>query len=98
VLVPVLGGSAVLAHGFAFALVPIGLNAVLLAAAGWLFHRISGHSYPHRPAPVAQPMRAILAEDIDAALAEAHEPFDIDREDLIALVAAAARHAEGRGL
>jgi CBS domain-containing membrane protein len=94
-LLAVLGGPGVLGHGFGFALVPVGLNAVLLVGAGLIFHRFSGHSYPHKP--IAMPAEPrLLGEDIDAALAEAHESFDIAREDLEALLARAEAHAEVR--
>lgn len=94
-LLGVVGGPAVLAHGYAFALVPVGLNAILLVLAGIAFHRLSGHSYPHRVAAMpAQPR--LLAEDIDAALAELGESFDVAREDLEALLERAERHAEAR--
>ena len=92
VLLPVLGGPAILAHGYAFALVPVGLNAVLLVIVGLIFHRYSGHSYPHRALPpVGRPR--LLAEDIDAALAETGEAFDVSVEDLQALLERAERHA-----
>jgi CBS domain-containing membrane protein len=87
-LLPVLGAGL----GPEFVLAPVGINAVVLVAMGVAFHRISGHSYPHRPAsPPARP--SLLAEDIDAALAEAHESFDVSREDLQALLARAEKHA-----
>lgn len=88
-------GSAVLDQGAGFALVPMGLNALLLVAAGIAFHRFSGHSYPHRPVPAPAHPR-ILPEDIDAALEAAHESFDVSREDLAALLEAAERHAIAR--
>ncbi|MES2987963.1 MAG: HPP family protein [Pseudomonadota bacterium] len=94
-LLGAIGGPAILAHGYAFALVPMGLNAILLVATGIAFHRFSGHSYPHRPAPMpAQPR--LLGEDIDAALADLGETFDVSREDLQALLERAERHAEAR--
>jgi len=92
-LVPVVGGPAILAHGYAFALVPFGLNAVLLVAVGFVFHRFSGHSYPHR---AARPAPGVSMADIDAALDGAGEAFDVSREDLQALLAAAERHAGRR--
>ncbi|WP_404334073.1 HPP family protein [Sphingomonas sp. MMS12-HWE2-04] len=96
VLLPVLA-PALLAQGYAFALVPIGLNAALLAVIGFAFHRVSGHSYPHRPMKVPDRPR-LLMEDIDAALAESGETFDVSREDLEALLDRAERHAEARRL
>ena len=88
-------------------LVPIGLDCLVLVAVGWLYHRFSGHSYPHVPAAkpanlhgtrdVAPALRASLrVEDVDAALAEAGEAFDIGREDLLRLLQRVETHAVGR--
>jgi CBS domain-containing membrane protein len=92
-LTAVLGGPAVHAAGFGFAIVPVALNCVLLVSLGWIFHRFSRHSYPHIPA--AKPanthgtqdlppqLRAgFRGEDVDAALTDLGEIFDIDRDDL----------------
>jgi len=94
-LVPVVGGPAIAANGYALALVPYGLNALILVAAGLAFHRFSGHSYPHRALPVP-PRPDVSPGDIDAALEEMGEPFDIAREDLHALFARAETHAKAR--
>ncbi len=94
-LLGVLGGPVVLAHGVGATLLPVGLDALLLVVAGLAFHRFSGHGYPHRPVPAPVDPH-ILPEDIDAALAEAHESFDVSREDLAALLEAAERHAIAR--
>jgi CBS domain-containing membrane protein len=94
VLLAVLAPS-VLDQGIAFALLPIGLNALALVAAGIAFHRVSGHSYPHRPMKMPDRPR-LLMQDIDAALAESGETFDVSREDLEALLDRAERHAEAR--
>lgn len=77
--------------GWPFPLVPVALDSLLLVAAGVLFHRVSGHAYPHRVAP--PPPSAFAPEDVDAALADMHETFDIARADLDALLARAAHHA-----
>lgn len=97
-LTAVVGGPAVLAAGWSFALVPVALNSALLLALGWAFHRFSGHAYPHRAAasPVAPGTPAFLPEDIDQALAEAGETFDIDRDDLEQLVRAIEAAADRR--
>ena len=85
-LTAVIGGPAVTGAGWLFALAPVGINAVLLAAIGWCFHRLSGHRYPHRSIPA--PIRAaFLPEDLDRALAAEGEAFDIAREDLERLLA-----------
>jgi len=97
-LIAVLGGSAVAATGWLFPFVPVALNAVLLVGGAWLFHRVSGHPYPHRPAPAAPPTPgpAITDADIEAALQAFGEPLDISREDLRTLAQSAATHAARR--
>lgn len=94
-LTAVIGGPAIHAAGFGFALVPVGVNSVALVLTALAVHRLTGRSYPHRPAPVA-PVPGFLPEDVDAALADMHESFDIAREDLDALLAAAEAHALAR--
>ncbi len=93
--------TALLAHGAAtplsFALAPVGLNSVFLVALGWVFHRFSGHSYPHVPPAPAENVHetrdptpilraGFRAADLDDVLAELHESFDIDRGDLETLL------------
>lgn len=96
-LIAVIGGPAVTAAGYGFALVPVGVNAVVLALTGWLFHRVSGHSYPHRaPAAPLAPSSLLHRADIDDALAASGETFDISREDLDALLSRAEDHAARR--
>ncbi len=100
-LLAVLGGSAVQAQGWTFALTPVAANAIVLVLAGVAFHRLSGHSYPHRPVPAAghaaPPTLAVPhPEDIDRALADLGETFDVSREDLDLLFRAVAAHAEQR--
>lgn len=82
-------------------LVPVLLNSLILVAIGMLFHRFSGHSYPHRARPVdgkavlPEPV-GLLMDDIDGALADLGETFDISREDLALLLARAEVHAAAR--
>jgi CBS domain-containing membrane protein len=72
---------------------------VLLAA---LFHRVTRRSYPHRsvfaPAAIAaqRAPAGFHPDDIDAALADMHESFDISREDLAVLLSRAELHAQNR--
>ena len=79
------------------AFLPIGADSLLLVMVGLIFHRFSGHSYPHVAAAPrrgahgtadAPPLRraGIDARDLDAVLGEMHESFDIDREDLEELI------------
>jgi CBS domain-containing membrane protein len=84
-----LGGSLVDAAGWWFPLAPVALDAAILVAVGWLFHRFSGHTYPHRQAPAtatrdpAPSLRVgVSDEDLDHVLAETGESFDVEREDL----------------
>ncbi len=100
-LTAVIGGSAVHAAGFGFALLPVAANSALLVALALVFHRVSGHAYPHRPAPAPQIAREQRAagfepEDIDAAHADMHESSDIAREDLD-LSSPAPRSTRGDG-
>lgn len=97
-LLAVLGGPASAASGFGFMLMPVALNSLVLVLLGVVFHRLSGHAYPHRPKPVPPMLIApqIGAADIDAALAELGEPFDISREDLLRLLRRAELAASQR--
>lgn len=92
-LLAVLGGDTVTDAGLLFALDPVAVNAVLMTLFGLLYHKLLRHNYPHRPvaAPVnthgtrdAAPGTRIgfTPGDIDEALADLGETFDIDRADL----------------
>ena len=83
-LTAVIGSDAIHTAGFGFALLPVGI----------LFHRLTSHSYPHRPLPA--PDAGLHLADIDAALEDMHEIFDISREDLDALLSRAEMHAAKR--
>lgn len=99
------GGAAALVGLFAgssssffFPLFPVGLNAVVLVASAWLYHRLSGHTYPHVAAPAGTPAQEVpwtfSRSDMTAALEEAGETFDIDAQDLESLL----RKIEARAL
>lgn len=94
-LTAVIGGSAVHQAGYGFALAPVGVNSIALVALALLFHRMTARSYPHVPSPPA-PASDLFVADIDAALAEMDESFDINRDDLNALLTRARAHAAGR--
>jgi CBS domain-containing membrane protein len=98
----VLGGYALFsAHVIDFLIVVL-VNSLLLVAIGWLFHRFSGHSYPHRAKPVEgkalpdAPASGLSMGDIDKALDDLGETFDISREDLALLLERAEVHAAER--
>lgn len=101
-LTAVIGGPAVLGAGYAFPFVPVGINSVILILAGIAFHRFSGHSYPHRPIPIVGHELATSElsfphpADIDLALADLGETFDVSREDLDLLFRRVEFHAAKR--
>jgi len=96
----VLGWSTFGSHVIDF-FVPVVINSAVLVGIGILFHRFSGHSYPHRARPVEgkPPVPAAVGvqmADIDAALQDLGETFDISREDLALLLERAEVHAMAR--
>lgn len=100
-LTAVLGGPAVHAMGFSFALAPVLLNSAALLAVALAFNNISGRPYPHRhpPAktPEAPPERlGFVAADLDAVLREYNQVLDIDRDDLQSMFQQAEAHAYRR--
>lgn len=98
----VLGGDAVHAAGWGYALWPVGANALCLVLLGLVLNNAVARRYPHhhtRPAPEALlPLQpdGILPVDVDAALASFDELLDIDREDLEEIIARAQAHARER--
>ena len=92
----ILGGQAIIDAGYWFPVTIVAANSAALVAAGWLFHKFSGHSYPHRTAPSQTLPLGLLRADIDQAVEESHETFDIDLADLEALLLRAERIAEQR--
>jgi CBS domain-containing membrane protein len=103
-LTGVIGGSLVDSAGWWFPLAPVALDAVVLVAVGLLFHRFSGHPYPHprslepaTPAPPPTDGVTVSDEDLDAVLAEVGETFDIEREDLRVLLERLERRVLARG-
>lgn len=95
-LLAALASPAVAAAGWHFLVWPVLANVLAMGAVGWLWNRLTGHSWPHRmppPAPSAAPM--IQPADIDAVFDAWDEDLDIDRADLHALVGAIERRARG---
>jgi CBS domain-containing membrane protein len=86
-----LSGSALSA---AFA--PLAVNAIMLVALGWVFHRwLTGHAYPHRPVPHPE-LPAVHAADIAAVLDALDEPLDIGHDDVVELVEAVLARSVAR--
>lgn len=100
------GGAAALtavlahpaAHGMGGALLfpffPVALNSVILTVTAILFHRATGHVYPHVPVPApAVPAPHFTHSDIRTALERMPDPLDVvpgDIEQLLALAEQAA--------
>ncbi|HEX7783309.1 MAG TPA: HPP family protein [Sphingobium sp.] len=101
-LTAVIGSPTIHAAGYAFAFAPVGLNSIALLSLAMFFHRMSGHSYPHEPAlppaerTVVREAAGFHMEDIDRALADLPDTFDISREDLDLLLSRAEIHAKER--
>lgn len=98
----VIGGYSLFSDHMAHFLTAVVINSLLLTAIGWIFHRFSGHSYPHRPQPVegaaalSPQEMGLQLHDIDKALEDLGETFDISREDLALLLERAEFHAAAR--
>lgn len=97
-LTAVIGSHGIHTAGYAFAFAPVGINSIALVSLGLFFHRATGRSYPHHPAglPANAVTSGLHLSDIDAALEEMHESFDISRKDLDALLTRAELHAKLR--
>jgi CBS domain-containing membrane protein len=97
------GAAAVLValggvQDFHFALLPIGLDSLLLVLAGMAYNRVTGKSYPHRPVPTHAPNVAsrFTDADIDCVLARWNQVLDVPRDELHALLEAAESEAYQR--
>ena len=105
-LTAVVGSSTVTSMGFMFPLVPVALNSIVLVVLGFFFHALFGKSYPHSHPPAVEVKRegplelggGVTSDDVDAALTELGETFDIDREDLNELMQLAESKALARRL
>ncbi len=95
-LTTVIGGPAVHAAGFGFALGPVLLDSLLLMLAAVAYNNLTGRRYPHtqqaaHPHPHAttdEPPTARMgftADDLDAVLKQYNQVLDISRDDLESL-------------
>jgi CBS domain-containing membrane protein len=102
----VLGSAAGPVTVYSFAFGHVGLNSVLLVATGLLFHRYSGHAYPHRVHATPGPHDTtditpldrvgIEAVDVDEAMAAYGDELDVSAGDLHLLFKDAERRAASR--
>lgn len=98
-LTAALGTPAIHAAGLHYALVPVALNSAILVGLAWLFHKATGHSYPHRPMPApALRQPEVTAQDIAGVLRDYDELVDVSADDLLALLRAAEARAATRDL
>lgn len=100
-LTAVIGSAGIHDAGYAFAFAPVGINSIALVSIGIFYHRMTALSYPHEPAsPLAVAAGVepggIRPEDVDAALAETPDAFDIAPEDLTLLLERAEHFARVR--
>jgi CBS domain-containing membrane protein len=95
----VLGGPAISSAGFAFPFATVAVESIVLIIAGWLFHRVSGHSYPHRlksSVILGDRPHHLHRQDISQALADVGEAFDVSEDDLEVLLERAEHYARLR--
>lgn len=94
-LTAVIGGHTITEAGFLFPFVPVALDSALVVLFGIVFHKVLHRPYPHTIPVVNQhqtqdtptQMRGgPTSADIDAALSEMQESFDITRDDLEVLL------------
>lgn len=84
-----LAGPGLIASGWRLLAMPIALNAALLILAAMAYHRLTGHSYPHRPAPAPSTLPVESHYDpanLDAVLDDWEEVLAISRDDLDVLI------------
>lgn len=75
--------------GLAFPFFPVAFNAVALTGAAVLYHRCTGHRYPHIGSPTTPPTTStghFTREDIHIAHQKMPDPLDVDERDLTLLL------------
>ena len=103
-LTTVLGGPAVTAAGYHFALTPVALNSALLLLTALVFNNATRRAYPHPqvsarrassdPAPMAR--LGISKGDLDAVLRQHNRVLDVSRGELESLFQSAEMHLSRR--
>lgn len=84
-LTSVIGGKAVLAAGWSFALMPVAVNSALLVTFGLLFNAAMRGNYPHRAAQFVAPeppLAGYSMADIEQVLSQYDALLDVSSEDL----------------
>jgi hypothetical protein len=86
---------------YAFVLFPIGVNSVALLAGALVYHRLTGHRYPHRaihktPAANHDATEIFTRADLDAVLRRRTEILDVDVDDLESVLEEVAQESQRR--
>lgn len=94
-LTAVFGGPVITTLGYKFALLPVGLNSLLLLFVALVFNNATRHRYPHashhnaNPHATADPRPVdrlgFTPADLDAAISEYDQVLDVNRDDVEAL-------------
>lgn len=101
------GGSAVAEQGYAFAVLPVGVNTVVLLVVGALVNNLTGRPYPHVPPPpppaqgtdpAPSERVGVSTEDVTRAIARLDRGLDVLPGDVVALIRDAEAHALDRRL
>lgn len=101
-LTAAVGGPAIQALGFGYALAPVLTSSALLVLVGLLYNRGVRRSYPHETPPIATTPAprigglVIERRDVEAALEALDEKLQLEPEDLEALVRQVMLAAEAR--
>ena len=102
-----LGGPAVHAIGYDYALAPIAVNSLLLVGAAILFNNLTGRRYPHgqqlvHPNPhatgdaIATARLGFTAQDLELVLQKYDRVLDVSRDDLEQIFLQTEMQAYGR--
>ena len=86
-LTAVLGGPHIVALGYGFVCVPVGLNSLLLTLGAIAYNNATGRSYPHHAHVPAHPhppiaRLSLTPDELDEVLTDYGETIDISRDDL----------------
>lgn len=101
------GGPAVAEQGYAFALLPVGVNTVVLLLVGALVNNLTGRPYPHVPPPpppaqgtdpAPSERVGVSTDDVIRAIARLDRGLDVLPGDVVALIRDAEAHALDRRL
>lgn len=97
----VLGGSTIHALGYGFVLFPVGINSLALLVSALVYHRLTGHRYPHRasikgPALNQEATEMFTRADLDAVLRRRTEILDVDVDDLEWMLEEVAQESQQR--